>query len=341
MKCCSFIGLCALLILVFSCSGTNLKNYDGFQETVMVETRQQDFDSVYMMYPYRVRLHDSTLYVMDLHGKDFFCHEFSYPSCRYRKSFAPRGKGPGQLLSIGNIAVNDQGEIFVLGDYSRKIYNVDSGNNQLLTITELSDDILFYPDFVLYDDSTYIIPDYYGKCRFFFADRNGAISNQSGSIYNKKEMSRVPEAALGHAWRSFIGYNQHNGILALVAQLGEVIEIYDLNNGAVTVKIGPGGLPKCRYKGNNAIPTGLNCYSDVFVGDRYIYALYWGHEFEKIATNEISVEGGMFVHVFDLQGNPVKRYQLDRYITGLFIDEKNRLAIGTDVNEEQLVMFNL
>ena len=44
-------------------------------------------------------------------------------------------------------------------------------------------------------------------------------------------------------WRSLIDSNPHNGVLAAVTQLGEVLEIYNLKDSIHTVRIGPHGEP--------------------------------------------------------------------------------------------------
>jgi len=42
---------------------------------------------------------------------------------------------------------------------------------------------------------------------------------------------------------TFIDSNPHNGVLAAVTQLGEVLEIYNLKDSIHTVRIGPHGEP--------------------------------------------------------------------------------------------------
>ncbi len=332
------IGLCALSAFLFSCS-----DHRGvkFPETVPVVTSQHGFDSVDLRYPYRVRLFDSTLYVMDLHADEFYCHKFTYPDLKFVRSFARRGKAPDELISIGNINVGAQGKVYVLNDFGRKMYIYDSKSGQFNQLAEFPVEMLYYSDFALYDDSTFVFPDYYGQCRLFFADRNGAIIRKMGNIPVKEKAGDIPEAALGSAWRAFIGYNPHNGIAALATQFGEVLEIYNLHNNTTKIVVGTGGEPKCKFRGAGAIPDGILGYSDVFVGEKNIYALFWGHEYKKIMSGEITVEGGNYIHVFDLEGNPIRRYELDCYITGFFVDEAAGEVIGTDVNEEHLVVFHL
>ncbi len=333
-----FFLLFILLVIAVSCSEKG-NHYTGFPETVSVVTRKTGFDTVYVRYPYRIRLVDSSLYMMDLHGGDYHCHEFAYPSMKLKKSFAKKGKGVNEVPSVSNMAVNSEGNLFILSGYGRKIYTYDRDNGLIKPIVELSDDILYYPDFVLYNDSTFIIPDFYGKCRLFVTDHHGKIIRQLGVIPDKDK--NIPDALLGQAWRPFIGYNPHNGIVAVVTQFGEVIEIYDLFNDKYILKTGPGGEPKCKYKGSEAYPIGIMGYGDVYVGEKYIYALFWGWEYEKLPQGKITYQGGNYIHVFDLEGNPVRRYEIDRHITGLFVDETRGEVLGTDVNEEELISFDL
>ncbi len=330
--------LFTLLVFIGACSNNR---FVKFPETITVVTNQQDFGDVYMSYPYRVRLFDSTLYVMDLHPAEFYCHEFAYPSMKFIRSFARKGKAPGELISIGNLLVNGNGKVYVLEDFGRKVYTYNRESNQLDQLTELPETMIYYSDFALYNDSVFVFPDYYGQCRLFFADNHGDITRKIGSIPVKGQMGNVPEPALGSAWRAFLGYNPRNGIAALATQFGEVLEIYDLRNDRTRVVVGEGGEPICKFKENYATPNGILGYGDIFVGEMHIYALYWGHEYKKIVQGEITVEGGNYIHVFDLEGNPVRRYELDRYVTGIYVDEAMGEVFCTDVNEGQLVTFNL
>ncbi len=332
----SFFRWAVICLLVVSC-GEKTSRYAGFTETVDLTSRKHDFDGVYMKFPYRVRVSQSTLYVTDLHPEEYFCHTFDYPSMKYIKSFARRGKGPEEITDVGNIIVAD-GTVYMLDAFGRKIYTYDGDRINLFA--ELPEELIRCMDFTLYNDSVFIVPDYSGKQRLIFVDRKGEIIRRTGSIPGKDEKSNIPETALGQAWRPFIAYNPRNGISALANQFGEVLEIYDLRTDHVIVKIGPGGEPKFRMKGANVSMDGIRGYSDAFVGEQYIYALFWGYEMEKVRSGEITTDGGDLIQVFDLKGNPVRQYRLDCLITGFHVDETNGVIIGTDVNEEQLVTFD-
>ncbi len=327
--------LVAFLILIASCSREKGR-HGGFPENVPVVTRQSGFDSVLIKYPYRIRVVDTVMYVTDLHGAGYFCHQYAYPSIKHQQSFSRKGKAPGELTDAVNIIVRRDGMVYMLDAFARKIYSWDGRNINLFM--ELPEELGRCMDFAMYNDSTFIVPDYLGDSRVAFVS-NGKIVRRMGKVPVKEQA--IPVVAVNQAWRPFMHYNPGNGILALVTQLGEVLEIYDLKNDATHKVIGPGGEPKFSLRGADASIEGIMGYGDVFVGDRYIYAIFWGHEMKKIRQREITVQGGNYIHVFDLEGNPVRRYELDRYITGFYVNETTGEVIGTDVNEDQLVMFNL
>ncbi len=323
------------LFFLVSCGGNGHRT--SFPAPVPVVTRQIDFDGVYMQYPYRVKLAGDLIYITDLHAKAFFCHEYTFPAMKHQQSFARKGKAPGELVSVGNI-IESNNRLYLLDVFAKKIFRWDG--YQVAPYIDLPIDLGLYLDFTMYNDTTFIVPDPAGTHRLIFINNHGMVVCKMGTI-PATERATVPQSALAQAWRPFIHYNPHNGVVAMVTQLGDVLEVYDLANEKTYTTIGLAGEPRCRYQGTTAIPNGIMGYSDVFVGDRYIYAVFWGHPLDKIKNGEITEEGGDMFRVFDLEGNPVKQYQLDRHITGFYVNEVTGDLIGTDVNNEQLVTFTM
>lgn len=145
--------------------------------------------------------------------------------------------------------------------------------------------------------------------------------------------------ALAQAWRGFTDYNPNNGILAIATQLGEVLEIYDLKDTTRVVRIGPNGEPQFKIADGYGIPAGIMGFSDVQVTDSAIYAVFHGRTFKEIAQNNgQSPDGGRYIYVFSLKGEPLCKYVLDRYIYGIHVDEKSKTIIATDVNNDQPIV---
>lgn len=329
-----FSCLTVLFILMVSC---NLGNHALFPEPVLITTTKSNFDSVYLKYPYRIRMVDSFMYVTNLHGDDYFCHRFEYPSLRYQTSFARKGKAPGEFLSLGNICAGN-GKLLLLDVFARKLYQWKDG--QMGLQTSFPYEMGMVMDFASYNDSVIIVPGYTGKNRLCFVNTGGKTIRNIGTIPNTRSI-KVNDIALAKAWRPFIHYNPGNSIVALATQLGEVLEVYNLQSGQTSVTVGADGEPDCVYQETNARPNGVMGYGDVYVGNRHIYALYWGHKLEDIKNGKITGEGGGLFRLFNLSGKPVRQYQLDCLVTGFNINEDTGKVIATDANNEQLVSFQI
>lgn len=343
--------LCILFLLAALAACTSAPRSEGlsyadFPQTVELKGKVVPLDTALFRYPFRVRVQGDKAVVMDLHGMDYFCHAFHYPDFRYMASLGKRGESPEEELSVENVRWN--------GDF---LWTLDSNKSEITRFgfslsgdllarvesVSLDKDILRALDFVQYDDSTFIIPDYSGDSRFCWVNRQGKLIRKSGAIPSADEEAlKNARPALAQAWRSFIDYNPRNGVLAAVTQLGEVLEVYNLKDSTHTVRIGPNGEPKFQISQGYGIPTGIMGFSDVQVADRAIYAIFHGRSFKDIAQSaqkgiDLS-DGGQYIYVFSLAGEPLCRYVLDHYIYGMSIDEQANRIVTTDVNKDEPII---
>ena len=147
---------------------------------------------------------------------------------------------------------------------------------------------------------------------------------------------------MAQAWRSFIDYNPRNGVLAAVTQLGEVLEVFNLKDSTHVVRIGPHGEPEFKISQGYGIPTGIMGFSDVQVADSAIYAVFHGRSFKEIAQNVQQgvylPDGGRYIYVFSLTGEPLCRYVLDHYVYGISVDEQKGIILATDVNKDDPII---
>jgi hypothetical protein len=49
-------------------------------------------------------------------------------------------------------------------------------------------------------------------------------------------------------------------------------------------------------------------------------------------------DGGRYIYVFSLSGEPIKKYVLDHYVYGISVDELNGIIVTTDVNSDEPVV---
>ena len=142
--------------------------------------------------------------------------------------------------------------------------------------------------------------------------------------------------ALAQAWRSFMDYNPKNGVLAIVTQLGEVVELFNLKTGEHHVCYGPGGEPVFSIAQSEAIPKGIKGFNDVVVSDSCIYTVFDGISFKdrirEFRSGKKQPEGGKYVYVFGFDGKQKERIELFNSAFGLSVLEGELLTTSTDAD---------
>ena len=326
--------------------GKNVFPYSGFPQEKELRGEVIELDTALFRYPFRIRIKGDKAIVMDLHGSEYYGHLFQYPSFRYLSSFGRRGDSPTEMLSMENFRLCNH-ELWTLDANKSELTRLDfsSSGDSLLreeTVT-LDEDILRPLDFTVYDDTTFVIPDYSGESRFLKVSCKGKLIEKIGAIPTANEKAlQEARPALAQAWRSFLDYNSHNGVLAAVTQLGEVVEVYNLKDSTHVVRIGEHNEPEFKVSDGYGIPTGIMGFSDFQVTDSAIYAVFHGTPFKEIARQSGRLpDGGKYIYAFSLKGEPMCKYVLDHYIYGIWVDEATKTIMATDVNSDQPILkFN-
>ena len=82
-------------------------------------------------------------------------------------------------------------------------------------------------------------------------------------------------------------------------------------------------------------------FSDVQVMDTAIYAAFQGDTFEEISRKMQKgdmTDGGRYIYVFSLTGEPIRKYVLDHYVYGISVDEQKGIILATDVNKDDPII---
>lgn len=315
--------------------------YASFPSERRLQGRPVSVDTALFRYPFRVRVQGDRAAVLDLHGTDHFVHLFSYPDFRYVASCARRGEGPEETLSAENIRW--KGDCLQLLDANRSELTVwqEAGDTLVRrSRVKLDEGLLRALDFVQGGDTAFLVPDYSGDHRFCVVSPQGRLLRRWGVIPTENaEALQESRPALAQAWRSFLDYNPRNGVLAAATQLGEVLELWNLRDSTHVVLRGPGGEPEFRVSQGYGLPTGIMGFSDVQVGDSAVYAVFHGRAFRDIMQaaqqGETLPDGGKYLYVFSLRGEPLARYELDHYVYGISVDERTGTFLATDVNRDE------
>ena len=341
-----FIGI----IFLSACtdvSDSGISSYTEFPEERNVSVQEIAVDTIYYRYPYRVRIKDQVALMMDLHPDKHYYHLFTYPDWRPITPFGKRGEGPQELLSADGMRFYALDSIYTL-DANRMLITRWAYDEKGQTITRVEDirldKSLIRPLDFYRTDKHFLMPAYSGECRYHAVSHDGQSYQNVGTI--PTETYPEKNVALAQAWRSFTDYNPTNQLYVMATQLGEVLEIYNLKTGQHIVKYGPGGEPRFKEAHGESFPNGIKGFVDVQVTDTYIYAIFdglsWDERRKYYEQGKEAPKGGHYIYVFDLKGNPVRKYVLDKNILGLEIDEERKQIIATcGESDRPLVLISL
>lgn len=347
-----FLSVFASILLSACKQNTENKypRYQDFPEEKSLQGKVIPLDTALFRYPYRIKIIDSTAFIMDLHNADNYVHAFTYPGFKHRASFGKRGEGPEELIQINAMYITSYDSIWVIEGQKTKAsrWSFSPATAEVRKIEEfqLSKDKLWVTDMVMADGNTFLIPDYSGSCSFYIENKEGIITDTIGALPTELHPVEPSRQTLGQVWTRFISYNPGNGRVALASQMGEVLEIYNLKDGSQIVTYGPNGEPIFKVAGKYAMSEGIMGFNNVYVGNKYIYAIFQGVTMkeirQKIKDNIPRMQGGKQIYVFDLDGKPVRKYTLDHSISGFYLDEASGKLFGLDVNnDEPVIEYNL
>ena len=335
-----------LLILMYSiaallfggCNSVSREVYPRYADFPEIRTLSQaeaiSCDRVYLRYPYRVEIKDSLAVILDLHPDSCFFHAFTYPEWRYVASFGKRGEGPEDILSAERVRICSPDSVWVLDSNRRQItrWRISNGNAERVEEISLDDRLIRILDFCKTVEG-FLVTDYTGNYRYHVLDQRGKIIQSVGHVPSEKDVDDSDKPALSQAWRSFMDYNPKNGVLAMVTQLGEVVELFNLKTGEHKVYYGPGGEPMFSVFASEAMPK-VKGFNDVVVSDSCIYAIFDGTPFKdrinSLRSGRKLPAGGNNIYVFSLDGCPLKKMSTECSAFGIEFISGNIYTVGND-----------
>ena len=321
-------------------------HYTDFPEVVELTGEEYVVNDAMMQYPFRLRVIDDYLYVMDLHTDENFMHILNKNTMELVASFAPRGNGPNEIVQAKNFYSLSHDSIWLYDMAKRKItrweFSCSDNSVKCVENIELDESIMAPFDFTLYTDTSFIFTDDSGVNRYIEVNMKGKTIKAFGKIPLSEKARTEEPVLIAQGWASYLLYSPIHRKLISATQLGDVLEIYDINDTSSVVSYGKTADPKfAPQQEGYSIPIGLMGHGDIQITDKFIYTIFYGRAFRELfRTNGETSDGGKYLNVYDLNGNPLKQYILDHEITGIFVDDKENVLWATDVNtEEQIIKY--
>jgi hypothetical protein len=322
----------SIIILTTSCRKENSYqnassfSFSDFGNSTLLHGTDMTFDDL-LMRPVDFRVIDSLL-VMRNRGTEYQFHIFNTQNTKKIGELIPFGNGPNEMIEPA-IIPSDDSFIWILDKMKRSVskcsLNISTDTSYIeilkkITIQEYADQaaiinknilaVILNPAmkrFCLYDNTGLLIKDFgeYPECKSDYAE------------YEKMEAF----------FCDFIINHKKNRLLMSYKQT-DLIDIYDLEGNLIKRLHGPeqfypavkqeqnGEQIKVRAqsgKSRHAYFTPRNAGEEVFI-------LYSGKVFDKERPSYLMNN----IFVFDWDGNPIRRYELDNPCFSFDVDPKNK-----------------
>lgn len=265
--------------------------------------------------------------------------------------FGRRGMGPGEVNNPPSEIVPLNHNEFCFWDYNlRTLFTINYNNPEndlsaykaftipnkelnILNLVPLKNEK--YVGIGLFDEGRYLLLDSQGR---------GISYNYDYPQFDGDETFSNAHKAI--AFQGHLRQKPDGNRFYFACTKSEILEIFSLDNNKIT-KIAEYHGEYAQFVpetfGNNSIATATKKESKVrFVStdctDEYIYLLYSGR---IIADGHYQAYLASTILVFDWDGKPVKRYNLDKNIRCITINQYNNKIYGYDQESEQLVSFDL
>ena len=285
------------------------------------------------------------LFVNDFLGDEGLVHVVDIEQDSILFSFLQTGGGPNEVVSLANMEIFTVGELNVLGVFDGNMkryrgYDIDS----VLAIKTLhhplldkSVDIPYSINGLYKIDRGYVATGFFPDGKFALLNDSLELKSYTGQYRPKKNegVAKILDAQ-ANIGKSKLSPSKKQ--LASVVFHAGIVEFYEVTADSIVKKweFVKDELDYTTKNGKQVVNKGVEGFISVDVTDEFVFALYSGDMFnmDEVATY------GKFVYQFDLKGNLINTYELDRKVLDIHIDG-NELRSIVHNPEPKVIVYNL
>ena len=350
MKTNLIINLFLVVHLFTSChvyekyENASLFSLTDFKTTTKLNATTVEFDEPIML-PVSFVKSDSLLIVQNIRTKNML-YVYNINSRKKVGEFISFGSGPDELLRIKNMQLVGK-DLYITDSQKKSVNKYDINDfhkitDNLVPIQKIAIEDFFYH--LAYTDNGYVAiamnPE---NKRLMYYNSKGEREFTAGEYpYFGKELT-VFENIEG--FNSFIVISHQYKRIYLFGMATDLIEIYGFNGELVKRLHGPDQVfPQVKevrstdgYSRMSGLGKSTFTFSHpIIIGDE-IYVAYSGHQI----IGEESYPIMNHILVFDLECNPVRRYELSKSIVAFTIDpETKKIYATSNIPEYHMVVFD-
>ncbi len=265
----------------------------------------------------------------------------------YFNSKGVNGYGPMEIPSADMFnQLESDSSFLIYSGTDRKFVKYDIYDSSRLAVSEFkmpsSNTVLGYA-YLLPDSSFFGIPTFdnhkYLKVDFYGSEIKGY--GEWEQIEGKEDMSYFHHFTLNDGWfRTDDDFN----LFVKASIFRDRLEIFYPESEEIKIIDGPSLMlpPFEFYQPNDGVNIPISNpfrYRDVYITDKFIFALYGGFSHDHyFKTNELARK----IFVFSREGQPIYNLELDRSISSIVVDQEQNKIFGLTTDEDPgIAIFDL
>ena len=285
--------------------------------------------------PTDIYLKDNSLIVLDESNRGKFIKIINLET---HKGFwiGDEGFGPGEIMSTQLVDKGFKNGQFWLYDLETSKYHQFSTSGKPSTATNTIDLKENIPLNALWmDNSNILMMDWsLGKHVFRVMDYSSKNSYDIGEWKSLIDLDeRIPVTNQVQSHHGVLYTNNDRDLFALGALIVDYLLIYDDQSKSFKALYGPQGHKLRYYKARPVAQRGFTGYMNVKVVKDEIYALYSG-KYDSDLDDPSDAYNCNLILVYDRNGKPLKRLELDKSIQSFDIDEETNTIYGLNFSRE-------
>jgi hypothetical protein len=342
-----FLNISVTVLLLSTCTESVKVEFDASSRALKSEVLMDKDSSMIIGRTNFITMVNNSLYIQDIY--EGYCYTKYDTKTREAYRFGKRGQGPGEMqmpsYTVSSIKINDTVYIGLYDTNTHKIFLYKENSLTSLAINNLYKVIScgqgHINDFTLHlymlNDSIIIGLGAYKTdvCKIY---KYNVAQGTYMKIFTKYEKENTGlERALADGNKFDMSPNKSN--IVRITQFGGLIEAYKIENVELTQLFNKQYFnviinPNLRLNYDSQYG-----YIDVTVSDNKIYALYCGNPV-LLETSQEPFKSKT-VHVYDWNGMPLEMLLLDKYVSGIAVNNEDTELYALSRAEKDLLLFRL
>lgn len=340
-----------LILSIFLTNCQKPQNYETFKDfpiTVSLSHTAIEMETP-IMYPSSIDFIDSALVVLDIEG-EYFLSFFSLDNFTLLNHGIRSGRGPQEEETVFGLSKsNEQNTLWYKTFEGFKKVKYTNNSNNLMPLQELPICIDFYGVTHVLNDGILGIPYLSKEKEFVRISTKDCLIEEFGPDFPEVEKKLSIEEKSNLLGNKGITIKPDGQLFAATYVHFPIIRIYNALNGNLEKDIrlhNNQSFPNA-HRGKPATPselysTTLN-YIRSYSTQNYFYVSYSGKSQMDLQPNVLqegfkAINYSKEIHVFDWEGNPIKRIILDKMIFAFAVSPDDKTLIAIPLGEPDLIL---